>query len=152
VVTSENENQEGVDNIVNRMVLYGILTKYIAPGETVFRYRLSETFRHHIDGMMEVFDTPEGAKVLKNIFYINNKEGDDRKGNLNVMMPIISRFLSTQRVVEERLATLPDWEKNSTTQEYSIEEINDKYDELFNTMDKRELYDMARTVCDTYLP
>jgi hypothetical protein len=68
VVTSENENQEGVDNIVNRMVLYGILTKYIAPGETVFRYRLSETFRHHIDGMMEVFDTPEGAKVLKTYF------------------------------------------------------------------------------------
>jgi hypothetical protein len=68
------------------------------------------------------------------------------------MMPIISRFLSTQRVVEERLATLPDWEKNSTTKEYSIEEINDKDDELFNTVDKKRTYDMARTVCDTYLP
>jgi hypothetical protein len=113
-ITAEDLDKK--ERILEKMTLYGITDKYIQHGESAFRYRWTPRFIDHLNIMGEMMsDNPELAKAY---------EGDGSiDADFIFMMLMISKFLATERVFKQRYATMPDWEKNSTTQVSSSDDI-----------------------------
>jgi hypothetical protein len=129
-----------VNNASEKMVLYKIMNKHIELGENSWRYNWTPGFIDHINIMGEQLSND--PKLIE-IYGGDNPD----ETNLFITIHIISRYLSANRIAERRLAGLPEWEKRSTSQEYSSDEINEEIKKLTNdSQGFNEIYDIAGMV------
>ena len=142
-MTATAGSLERTMQILEKMTLYGITTKYINPGESEFRYRWTSQFIDHINIIGEIMrDNPEFAKAC---------EGDrSKKAELEFMFFVICKFLAIERLQEQWAAGEPDWKVKSSMNTMTSEDIYDEMDKIDDNMtpeEYAELLDITKMVC-----
>lgn len=114
-------NVDKTTKILDRMVLYQILHKYIdEKGQT--RYHSSEGFKDFIRIV------GEGNKALPELAQVYGKMSDMEF----VQFVLLPRYLAAAKVTSSKRATLPEYQKRVNSIEVSQNEINEESEKILD--------------------